>query len=145
MDEPSDLEALIGYNLKRAYVIVAADLREAGDPDGLSPRVFTALALCVASPNITQSALARRMGIERSGLVAIADELEARGFLRRAPVPGDRRVQALVPTEAGRAAHAQALAAMQAHEDRLFAHMTAEERAHLLTLLRKIRVHEDDG
>lgn len=139
----SDLEQLIGYNLKRAYVIVRTDFRETLGEDGLSARVFSALSLTVRFPNITQSELARMMGIERSGLVAIVDELEARKFLRRAPVPGDRRVQALVPTEAGRAAYRKAIKAVRAHEDRLFADMTEGEKDTLLALLRKIRRTEE--
>lgn len=140
--ESSDLEDLIGYNLKRAYVIVQSDFRDALGKDGLSARVFSALSLTVEYPNITQSELARMMGIERSGLVAIVDELEERGYLQRAPVPGDRRVQALVPTDGGRQAYAAAIEVVRTHEHRLFEGMTEEEKSTLLTLLKKIRQKE---
>ena len=142
--EESDLEDLIGYNLKRAYVIVQTDFRRTLGEDGMSARVFSALSLCVRYPNITQSKLARMMGIERSGLVAIVDELEAKQYLRRASVPGDRRVQALAPTDAGRAAYEEAIKAVRGHEDRLFADMTSAEKETLLSLLKKIRVREED-
>lgn len=141
--QESDLEDLIGYNLKRAYVIVQTDFRETLGDDGLSARVFSALSLTVRYPNISQSELARMMGIERSGLVAVVDELEQRGYLVRATVPGDRRVQALVPTEAGQAAYAQAFAQVRAHEQRLFADLSQEEQRCLLALLKKIRRMED--
>lgn len=88
------LEDVFGYNLKRAYLIVQADFRRAlGDQD-LGPRVFSALSLVVQFPDITQSGLARMPGIERSGLVALVDDLQARGYVERTEVPGDRRVQA---------------------------------------------------
>ena len=138
----SDLEDLIGYNLKRAYVVVQNDFREALGRDGLAPRVFSALSLVNEHPDITQSELARRLGIERSGLVAIVDELEGRGYLARTSVPSDRRVQALVPTEAGQQAYAEAVATVRAHEDRMFATMTTKERETLLRLLKKIRLGE---
>ena len=137
--ENSDLEELIGYNLKRAYVIVRADFRDALGENGLSARVFAALSLTVEYPNITQSELARLMGIERSGLVAIIDELEQKNFVRRAPVPGDRRVQALVPTKSGRLAYFEAIEIVRAHEKRLFANLSEAERASLLAILKKIR------
>ncbi len=140
--DTSDLEDLIGYNLKRAYVIVQADFRDALGKDGLSARVFSALSLTVKYPNITQSELARMMGIERSGLVAIVDELEERGYLQRAPVPGDRRVQALVPTDRGRQAYTKAIEIVRVHEERLFEGLTEEERTTLLILLKKIREEE---
>jgi DNA-binding MarR family transcriptional regulator len=85
------------------------------------------------------------LGIERSGLVAIVDDLEARGFLARVAVPGDRRVQALRPTKAGEAALAEMLAAVEDHEERLLGPLNEEERATLLGLLIKLRNHEGDG
>ncbi|MHA3914958.1 MarR family winged helix-turn-helix transcriptional regulator [Halovulum sp. GXIMD14793] len=138
-----DLEKLIGYNLKRAYVTVQADFRRAMGQDGLAPRVFSALSLVVQHPEITQSGLARMLGIERSGLVAIVDELEARGLIRRDAMPGDRRVHALVPTEQGHATYITALATVQAHEDAVLSGLTADERKTLLALLRKIRVDDN--
>lgn len=141
--DSSDLEGLIGYNLKRAYVIVRTDFRKTLGEDGMSARVFSALSFCIRFPNITQSELASIMGIERSGLVAIVDELEANSYLRRVPVPTDRRVQALVPTDAGRAAYRAALKAVRAHEDTLFSELTDDEKQTLLSLLKKIRAREE--
>ncbi|MFO7805022.1 MAG: MarR family transcriptional regulator [Paracoccaceae bacterium] len=135
----TDLEGFIGYNLKRAYVTVQADFRATLGEDGLGPRVFSALSLVVQFPQISQSELARMLGIERSGLVAIVDDLEGRGYLTRATVPGDRRVQALVPTPDGLGAYQSALDAVRQHEDRLLSHLTADEKQTLLHLLQKIR------
>ena len=141
----SDLEDLVGYNLKRAYLTVQTDFRAALGEDGLSPRHFSALALVVGFPHITQSALARKLGIERSGLVAIVDDLERSAYLGRAPVPGDRRVQALVPTAAGEAAYGEALRKVRAHEACLLGDMTEEEQATLIRLLRQIRARDGEA
>lgn len=135
----SDLEGLLGYNLKRAYVAVHSDFEKVQGEGGLSGRVFSALSLTVQHPQITQSALARMLGIERSGLVAIVDELESKGFLTRVAVPGDRRVQALVPTEAGRVAYAAALEAVRNLEAQVAENLSDNERATLLALLQRIR------
>lgn len=140
----SDLEEFVGYNLKRAYVIVQNDFRRALGEGGLGPRVFSALSLVVQFPNVTQSGLARMLGIERSGLVAIVDELEERGFLARTNVPGDRRVHALVATSEGRAAYAQALDLVRDHEASLLSDLSDIERATLLEILRKIRKTADE-
>jgi DNA-binding MarR family transcriptional regulator len=138
-EDLSDLEAFVGYNLKRAYIIFSEDFRRALGEDGFAPRVFSALSLIVQFPRITQSELARKLGIERSGLVAIIDELEGRGFVRREAVPGDRRVQALAATPAGTAAYHRARDAVRAHEADLLADFSVEEVAVLTGLLRKIR------
>ncbi len=134
------LEDLVGYNLKRAYVVVQNDFRAAMGEGGLSPRVFAALALVVENPGLTQSDLARRLGIERSGLVAIVDALDGKRYLRRVAVPGDRRVQSLLPTPAGRTACDAALARVRAHENSLLDGLSDAERVQLLTLLRKVRL-----
>lgn len=141
--ETPDLEEFIGYNLKRAYVIVQADFRRALGEDGFAPRVFSALSLVVQYPNVTQSGLARMLGIERSGLVAIVDELEGRGLLNRTNVPGDRRVQALVPTAKGKTVYAEARATVRAHEEALLSNLSSDEKATLMGLLAKIRANEE--
>ena len=151
MDQPTDtdpdteaeLENLVGYNLKRVYMIFQSDFRETLGKDGLAPRSYSALALAVQHPNITQSELARDLGIERSGLVAIIDQLEGLGLLRRVSVPGDRRVQALTPTETGRALFAQASDQVARHEDRILPILTAEERQQLIAILRKLRQQDE--
>ncbi len=139
MPTGSVLEGLVGYNLKRAYLVIQEDFRIALGKNGLSPRVFAALTLTVENPNITQSALARMLGIERSGLVAMVDSLEDKGYLKRTPVPGDRRVQALVPTKEGVAVHADIVRVVHAHENAFFAKMSADEKQTLLDILKKIR------
>jgi len=135
----SDLEGLVGYNLKRAYVIVQSDFRHALGKDGLSARSFSALSLVVQNPEITQSELSRLLKIERSGLVAIVDELETHEYISRTTVPGDRRVQALVPLNAGMAAYSQALSQVQTHEKKLLANLNDSELKTLLQLLKKVR------
>lgn len=140
----SELETLVGYNLKRAYMIVQADFRASMGDKAMSPRVFSALSLIVQLPNLTQSDLSRRLGIERSGLVAIVDELQGNGHVQRVSVPTDRRVQALCPTPKGIAAYHEAAEMVRNHEDRLLQVLTDAEREQLITLLQKIRQREGE-
>ncbi len=138
-DAGHTLDSLIGYNLKRAYMIVQADFRRALGDDGLTPRIFSVLSLVVETPGITQSELSRMLSIERSGLVAIVDQLENAGFLERIAVPGDRRIQALSPTDSGKTMHASVLKRVRDHEERLFAELSDEERRQIASILRKFR------
>ena len=130
---------LLGYNLKRAAILFESDLRHALGENGMSPRVFSALSLVVGFPGITQSEVARRLGIERSGLVAIIDELETRGYVERVAVKGDRRVQALRPTEPGEKTHTGAITLLKRAEETRLGPLSAEERQHLFSALRKLR------
>lgn len=140
------LDQFVGYNLKRVYMIFNSDFRQTLGDGGLSTRVFSVLSLIVGNPGITQSEVARRLGIERSGLVAIVDDLQKRAYAERAPVRGDRRVQALFPTPAGEAAHAAATTAVAVHEEQLLSVLTGEERAQLTEVLAKLRwAHEGES
>lgn len=139
LETQGDLEPLIGYNLKRAYVVVSTDFRRAMGEKSLAPRQFSALSLIVQFPNITQSELAGKLGIERSGLVAIIDDLEKRGFVLRQAVRGDRRLQALEVTEQGSSTYEAALTLVKEHEDALLSDFSEDEIATLVGLLQRIR------
>ncbi|MFN7003927.1 MAG: MarR family winged helix-turn-helix transcriptional regulator [Roseinatronobacter sp.] len=146
LENESDIERLLGYNLKRAYMIVRDDFRRQVEQSVLSPRAFSVLTLIVENRGLTQSDVARQLGIERSGLVAIIDDLEARGLAQRRAVPGDRRSQALIASEAGCKLHADILARVHTHERALLAPLSPAEQTQLLELLRKFRAaHEEDG
>ena len=145
-DVESGIEGLLGYNLKRAYMIVRDDFRRQVEQSVLTPRALSVLTLIVESPRLTQSEVARRLGIERSGLVSIMDDLEGRGLAQRLAVPGDRRSQALIATPEGRALHRATMARVHDHEQALLSALTGQEQDQLLALLRKFRAaHEAEG
>ncbi len=73
---------------------------EALEPFGLKTGAFSTLALIAANPGCSQTELARTLGMDKSAVVPIIDELEARGLARRVRAPDDRRRHALVATEA---------------------------------------------
>lgn len=126
------LRRLVGYRLKRAFAVIQADLARVLDPFGLRMVPFSALLVIARQPGIGQGQLAAALAMERSNLVAPLDLLERRGLVRRAGVPGDRRALALMPTAAGEALAAQALAAVEAHEARLLSGLAAGDVAALI-------------
>ena len=133
------LSDLIGYAMKRALSVVQADLSRVLSGFGLRAVSFSALSIVVAQPALTQTQLADALQIERSNLVTILDELSDRGLIIRAPVAQDRRRHALMATAAGKALAEAALAAVEAHENRLFACLSEPERRELKRLLTKVR------
>lgn len=142
-DSPSDLDrhlsGFLGYEMKRALAVLQADLTRVLGALGLRAVSFSALSVIVQTPGLTQSALADALQIERSNLVTLIDELAGRNLIMRAPVAGDRRRHALMPTAEGQNLAREASAAVEAHENRLFAGLTAEERHELQRLLTKFR------
>ena len=133
-----DLLALVGYNMKRAYMRIYADFTDTLSALDLRQRTFSVLSLVVENSDISQSDVARTLGIERSGTVVIVDELEGRDLIRRAKVPGDRRAYALNATEAGNALYALALNRIEQHENNMLDALTLAERETLRDLLRRI-------
>jgi DNA-binding MarR family transcriptional regulator len=95
------------------------------------------LVLIEANPGVTQSRLARAVGLDRSTMVAVLDQLEARGLLERRQGE-DRRTNGLWLTKAGRALFARMKRRVLAHEARIAARLSAEERRTLLELLARL-------
>lgn len=129
------LREFAGYNMKRAYLTLHADLLAVLDAFGLRVTTYSALLLIAGNAGLTQSQLAQALNIERSGVVLIVDDLESRELITRDRVPGDRRSYALRATLAGRRLRDKAVAQVRAHEARLLAGMTRDERAELIRLL----------
>ncbi len=132
------LRGLVGYNMKRAFMAVGADLARSLDPFGLRMLTFTALTLVDDNPGLSQSQLAQAMQMERPNLVVVVDELERRGLITRDRVPTDRRAYALHVTAEGARLRASAANAVAAHEARLTAGLTPGEQTALIAALRAI-------
>ncbi|NUB45494.1 MarR family transcriptional regulator [Fertoebacter nigrum] len=141
VDQVSDdtLRRLAGYNLKRAFNVIHADLGEVLAPLDLRMLTFSALTLIADNNGLTQTQLAEALAIKRPNLVVIVDELEGRGLILRNPVPNDRRAHALSATLPGRRLRDRALAAVLAHEARILAVLDPQERLALEQALIRIR------
>jgi DNA-binding MarR family transcriptional regulator len=124
--------------MKRAYLTVRADFVASLAHLALNPSQFSALALIVANPGVSQSALARALSVERSAVVALIDNLQNRAFVSRDPVPGDRRSYALRATLAGIRQWEKAIETIRVHEQRAFARLSDSERATLVELLSRV-------
>ncbi len=132
---PGSLAGLLGYRLRLAQQAVFRDFAES--VHGLSPGRVGLLVTIDANPGLTQSRLAEIASRDRSTMVGVLDQLEARGLIERRR-GADRRSNGLWLTRAGRALLARALREIARHERRIAAHLTAAERRQLLRLLAKI-------
>jgi DNA-binding MarR family transcriptional regulator len=82
----------------RAYV-TAAHAAVAELPGG--PRGYQVLAAATRSDVGSQLALAQHLGIDRTVMTYLLDDLEAAGLIERRPDPADRRARRVVATERG--------------------------------------------
>ena len=112
---------LAGANARKWHYAVLASLQEFGPA--------------------SQAALSRRTDIYRSDLVAVINELAARGFVGRSPDPTDRRRNVITMTPQGRR-HLRRLDKLVATiQDELLAPLTQPERDQLVRLLTRLLDH----
>lgn len=132
---PGPLPELIGYRLRLAQQAVFRDFT--ASVPGISPGRIGMLLLIEANPGVTQSRLAAAVRRDRSTMVGVLDQLQARGLIERRRGE-DRRTNGLWLTRAGRGFLVRAKRAIAAHEARVAARLSAAERALLLELLARI-------
>ncbi|WP_235890617.1 MarR family winged helix-turn-helix transcriptional regulator [Martelella alba] len=138
---PSDdiLREFIGYNMKRAFLLIRDDMRRVLEPLGLKIMDFSVLSVVVENPDISQTQLSQVLKLERSGMVVLVDALEDAELISRNRVPGDRRTYALRATPKGRRLFEKARQTVRDHETALFAGTLDENEQDLLRdLLRRI-------
>lgn len=129
------LRQFIGYNMKRTYMQVQEDMAQTLAPFDLRIGTFSALAVIIGSPGISQTQLSDVLNIKRSGVVVVVDDLEQAGAVERKPVLTDRRAYALHVTPSGKRLWQRAEAAVRAHEAALFDDLDPQDRRALQDLL----------
>ena len=131
------LPGLLGYQLRLAQLAVFRDFERSAGGLGVSPGRFGLLALVEANPGVSQSRLAHAVGLDRSTMVAVLDQLEDRRLVERRAGP-DRRTNGLWLTREGKRLLARLKRRVTEHEARIAARLTPEERAALFALLRRL-------
>ena len=96
------LRQFLGYQLKRTFNAMRADLSRVLEPYDLRMTTYSALVLIADNPGIRQSELANILSMERPNMVLVLDDLEQRGWITRERLETDRRAYALKVTLSGK-------------------------------------------
>src|SRR4029077_5015360 len=121
----------LGYAISRGFHEVLRPLE-------LEPGEFALLRAVSASEGEAQNALAERLHISPSWMVAIVDELESRGLLERRPHARDRRVRNLHLTASGKKLLKHAERNAQRFDRQVTAALSEAELGELLDLLVRV-------
>ena len=132
------LTGLIGFHLRLAQIAVFRDFATTLDTLDVTPGIFAVLVLIDTNAGLKQTELANAVGLDRSSMVAVIDNLERRGLVRRLAVATDRRANALRLTAAGKDLLKKAKRLVAAHEARLAENLAAGERVALVAMLDRI-------
>src|SRR6185312_11318533 len=108
------------------------------------PRGFQVLTAATAEEPVGQGALAHRLGIDRTVMTYLVDELEPGGLVERRAGTQDRRNKQIVATAHGSRLFADLQHRLGKAEDHLLAPLSDAERARFRRLLRKLAVRAQD-
>ncbi|WP_307835393.1 MarR family winged helix-turn-helix transcriptional regulator [Streptomyces adelaidensis] len=97
------------------------------------------------TPIRTQAALADAIRADKTRIIAVLDDLEGRGLIRRRPDPGDRRARLLSLTADGRQLRDTVQCAIQEGEERLLARLPAGDREGFLRSLQVLSALAESG
>jgi DNA-binding MarR family transcriptional regulator len=125
------LLAQLGAHAAGRYAVRVAELE-------LDPAQTGVLHLIAREPGRSQQALADRLGVAPSRVVALVDGLETRGLLERRRSTTDRRTYELHLTGEGQVLLQRLRAVAKAHEDDVTTALSAGERLLLVELLQRI-------
>jgi DNA-binding MarR family transcriptional regulator len=93
----------------------------------------------------SQAGLGRRVGIDRSDVVAVVNELADGGLVERAPDPEDRRRNVVTITPAGVEQLRRLDGVLAGIQDELLAPLSSDERDELARLLTRVSDHHAPG
>jgi MarR family transcriptional regulator, lower aerobic nicotinate degradation pathway regulator len=108
------------------------------DPLGLRPRHLIALTVMRENGGVTgQQELAAELGVDRTNLVGLLNELEGEGLILRRRAPQDRRRHIVELTPAGEQRLCAAETAIGAAEDEVLGALSDRQREQLFELLQQ--------
>jgi DNA-binding MarR family transcriptional regulator len=126
--------------LSRLARASGARMRRDLEGAGISRREFAVLDRLASTGPIPQQRLGQDLHIHSSNLVAVLDDLEERGLVRRPRDPDDRRRYRLELSDEGGKALESARAAAAEIERELLEPLDASERRQLKELLERVTV-----
>ena len=124
--------------ISRAYAHAHRLLAEGFAATGVRGYHYRLLAALEEFGPASQAALGRRTGIDRSDVVAVLNDLAARGLIERSPDRDDRRRNIIEITPAGTEQLRELDEILASVQERLLAPLSASDRRQLTRLLNRL-------
>jgi DNA-binding MarR family transcriptional regulator len=132
----SDLGWALGVVFRRYAKAAAAALDDV--PGG--PRGYQVLATATSEGPKRQLDLAAQLGVDRTVMTYLLDDLEKAGLVQRQPDPVDRRARLIVPTEQCVETVCDLERRLSAAEDEILGSLDEAERSSFRFLLQRVAV-----
>jgi DNA-binding MarR family transcriptional regulator len=131
-------ESLMGYNVRRASLVILGEFMAQMAVYDLRPVNFSVLSLIHHNDGITSRQLCATLGLRPPNLVGLISQLQERALVDRVPHPEDGRALGLHLTALGRDLAQRAEQTASQLEASATAKLTASESKTLIRLLQKI-------
>jgi DNA-binding MarR family transcriptional regulator len=125
----------LGYLLKHAQLRYLELNTAAMAPYGITGRQCAVLIAIDDREPQSQQEVAARLGVDRTTMVALIDELQSKSLVDRRPAPEDRRKNVVALTTAGRETLTAAVAATETAEREFLAALSPDDAATFRRLL----------
>jgi DNA-binding MarR family transcriptional regulator len=132
------IESLIGYNARRASLVIIGEFLKRMAVYDLRPVDFSVLCLVTHNPGITSRQLCTTLGMLPPNLVGMVNAFEARKLIARKPHPSDGRAMGLHLTVAGKKLMRDAEHTAAELEADAASRLSASEKKTLIRLLQKV-------
>lgn len=132
------LDASAGHLLRLAHQRYQAIFQDRAQGLGLTGPQFATLVRLSQMGRATQNHLGRLAGMDSATIQGVVRRLIARGFMRTASDPLDRRMRVLTITPEGEAVVRDGRQAGMRANDALMVHLSDHEREQLISLLRRL-------
>lgn len=137
-DLPTAFADFTGYLLSYTAQMAHMRVDEALAPLDIDSRQFGVLILIGETEHRSQIAISDHMGLDRTHVVRLIDDLERINYVTRETDPTDRRYHRLTLTIAGTEALQKAKQAVAIAQDEVYQVFSDEERATFHSLLLKL-------
>jgi DNA-binding MarR family transcriptional regulator len=128
----------VPFLLFRASMMSLALANEMLGQLSLNARQVGILTLVIEREPMTQKGLSDALGIDRTTMVALLDDLEEKGYAARQRHPSDRRAFLVQATEAGSRVKVAAIQILDEQQRQFLAPLTSAEREQLAALLKRL-------
>jgi DNA-binding MarR family transcriptional regulator len=124
---PQCLTTNLGWLLSQANHGYGCEVAAALEPLGLGSRGYCVLSTAL-NGEFTQTQLARLIGLDKTMMMVVVDELEALGLAERRPSATDRRARVVVVTRAGEKKLAEAQGVIAEVQERILGELPKGKR-----------------
>lgn len=135
---PPEYRGHLGFLVAKAKQLLSEEMDAMLRRSGYGIRHFALLSMIRRHPGLRQTDFCDTLGVDRTTMMKLVDELEQRGLLQRIRSTEDRRAYTLELTAAGQAWHAEILVPIIAEEERFLAPLSPGERALLQEMLLRL-------